>query len=161
MLRAVSHAVSHAAPASAVDWQELLLDFLQTEHAETLLGAASDLRLVVRRGKPLDHLVILTALRVLLEMAQTARFERFVASLGGPRVCDARAPRFTRRDPLDDYSRCTPNAKADYVCLGCQTPRILLHNLRCGKCEMLATVSTAEYLAMFKLNRGRLFERES
>ena len=68
------------------------------------------------------------AQRVRLEV--TARFERFVASLGGPRVCDARAPRFTRRDPLDDYSRCTPNAKADYVCLGCQTPRILLHKSR-------------------------------
>ena len=58
-----------------------------------------------------------------------------------------RLPRLTARHPLDDYSGCPVGAKCDHVCLGCPTPRILLERARCGRCSLLAVLTTAEYLA--------------
>ena len=118
------------------------------EPSSYLLGGASELSLVVRRGKALDHLVTLTALRVLLEVQTDRHLERFVASLQGPHVAaNARPPRLTHRDPLDDYTGCPPGAACEYVCLGCHAPRLLLQNLKCGKCGTHATLAVEEYTA--------------
>lgn len=102
-------------------------------------------------GKAVEHLALLRAFRVLLEVESPDLWARFIGSLAGPNPSDARPPRFTTRHDGDDYSRCEPLAPggANYVCLGCPTPRILLHNQKCGACELHAVTSTEEYLATF------------
>ena len=142
------------------DWRHLLLAFLATEHVAGILGSSVELSNSVRRGKAADHLAALTALRVVVEVNDADKWGHFVASLRGPSPTQhARIPRFTRRDPLDDYTQCKEGAECNYVCLGCSTPRILLQNLKCGKCNLHATTSTQEYMAMFEINRDTLFDR--
>ena len=143
------------------DWRQNLVNFFSTELAEQRLSNGKELCTHVRRGKAADHLVVLTALRVLIEMNEPGKWAQFLASkrrstVGVP---EARVPRFTPRDPLDDHSEETANTVSKYVCLGCPTPRILGQKVKCGKCAMLATISTDEYLAMFSLNQQCLFER--
>jgi hypothetical protein len=78
---------------------------------------------------------------------------RFAASLPGPRPTDVRTPRVTKPDPKDSLWADHADGGLNFVCLGCDTPRILLYNTKCGKCELRATTSTEDYKATF----GRTF----
>jgi hypothetical protein len=114
---------AHATPPTSLQWDELegaagscaeggwlavVRAFLHGEHALSVLGGSCRtleiLCSVEASSKPLHHLALLTSLRVLLEMDQPSKWTRFVASLSGPSLSDARRPRFTPRDPRDDYS---------------------------------------------------------
>ena len=140
------------------DWRHMLLTFFQSEYAASILGSGLELCNIVRRGKPVDHLAVLTALRVVIEVNEASMWRRFVASLLEPHVQQARMPRLSQHDPLDDMSEVTAGATCNFVC-GCPTPRILLHNMRCGKCTVRATVSTEEYLEIFTANQQVMFDR--
>lgn len=96
----------------------------------------------------LDHLRVLCALRTVSEMGDPTCWAPFVSSLSGVEMAGEREPRLTPRHPLDDYAECPPHAACDYVCLGCPTPRILLQNVRCGRCGLRAVMPTLEYGAM-------------
>ena len=134
-------------------WIGLVRSFLHSEHALNVLGGSGRsleiLCAVELESKPVQHLSLLTSLRVVLEMDNSNKWARFVGSLSGPSLSDARRPRFTPRDPRDDYTHVDASAPASFVCLGCATPRILMRNLKCGKCGLVATVPAEEYLATF------------
>ena len=86
-----------------------------------------------------------------------ASWSRLVASLARPADGRTRAtPHAT--PPGRRLSRANRSRRCNYVCLGCPTPRILLHNLKCGQCGMRAVVSTEEYMATFRFGAdgGRL-----
>ena len=138
-------------PRDASDgWRDILRNFLDGAHARNLLGPRSPSFAIKEDGfdSAKDHMALLAALRMMMEAEDSVRWHRFVASLTPPRLSAARPPRFTQRHKDDDYSLCEPSRRGcNYVCLGCATPRILLHNLRCGQCGLLATVSTEEYFA--------------
>ena len=165
-------------------WGGVVSDFLRSKHATCVLGEklCKELEDVCRPprqpidasatahaaaavedgGRAVEHLALLRAFRVIVEIDQPELWARFVGSLTGPNPSDARTPRFTARHPADDYSRCEPLAPggANFVCLGCATPRILLHNQKCGECETHATVSTEEYLATFANGLEQVRERD-
>ena len=142
-------------------WRHLLSGLFASELAANALGEAAHKLVAVSGtlglggGVPnpapalLDHLRVLAALRALDEMRQPELWAPFVASISGASPSEERIPTLTPRHAFDDYSACVPGAQCDAVCLGCPTPRILVHGVRCGRCGLTATLPVGEYSHMF------------
>jgi hypothetical protein len=97
-------------------------------------------------GRAIEHLSVLSALRVVIEMNEPARWAGFVEGLSAAHVTTprrVRLPRFTAPHPKDDGSTCPHGAVRAYCCLGCPTPRILLEGMICGRCSQPAACVTA------------------
>ena len=145
------------------DWMTALFELFRSDLVESLFGddKCTELGNRLRRGTGMDHLAILTTLRVLIEIGQPNMRLIFVDSMAARtrQLQVVQMPRFTRRNPLDDPSEVPECATCNYVCLGCPTPRILFENMRCGKCASRATVSTEEYLSTYAHNQQVLFDR--
>lgn len=102
-------------------------------------------------GRAIEHLSVLSALRVVIEMNEPARWAGFVEGLSAAHVTTprrVRLPRFTAPHPKDDGSTCPHGAVRAYCCLGCPTPRILLEGMICGRCSQPAATPIDEYLAL-------------
>ena len=131
-------------------WRERLHAFFRSADAFEALGASCrGLSIGPDGGKAVEHLAALSALRVVLEMSQMDKWSRFVDTLSSEHLANprrVRLPRFTGVHPRDDDKACPAGAARNFVCLGCPTPRILLENLRCGKCDMKATTTIEDYL---------------
>ena len=165
----LAHSMRETMPRDEVDllhrrdWMTALSELFRSELVASLFGddKGTELGNRLRRGTGVDHLAVLTTLRVLIETGQPNHRTIFVDSMAARtrQLQVVQMPRFTRRDPLDDPSEAPECATCNYVCLGCPTPRILFENMKCGKCASRAPVSTEEYLSTYEHNQQMLFDR--
>ena len=144
------------------DWhckRDMIVAFLQTEHACNVLGKGMAMKLVevTKRGRDVDTLVTLAALRVILEIAQPQMWERFLEW-----VTAYHAPQTpSTRDDADD----TPSDRWLHDDRSIGGPQTLTINLKFGAShlqEYAATTSsssTDEYTAVFEMNQASLFNR--